>query len=78
MDAYASHPCFVCRQPSVGYSTNLVEIRWYCNRHWFAMSARLDKWLKQREDAQWGDKEWYIKGTKPKARKKRVQKQLPL
>lgn len=57
---YSDRECVVCKKPAVGFASNMVYRKYYCNRHYFGMSKRVDDWLAQREVEQWGDQQWYI------------------
>lgn len=62
---YHFRPCYTCNQPSVGFATDLITIRYYCGRHFADMQKSVDAWLKRHEQQQWGDQQWYREGTRP-------------
>jgi len=55
---YSNHKCY-CGAPAVMMSTNLVQSRYYCQRHQWVISKKIEDWLKRQEDKQWGDEPWY-------------------
>ncbi len=70
--------CLVCGYASGGWFSDLITKKYYCVRHWYAESSKLDKWLKALEDKQWGHNDWYTEAMAKKPRKGPLRRPMPV
>lgn len=67
-----------CGRSAVGFASNLVIRKYYCNKHWWVMTKAVDNWIKNAYLKQWGDQEWFQKTLSKKSKKKSLQLSISL
>lgn len=75
---YSDNKCD-CGLVAVGHSTTGKIGKYYCNKHWWAMSKKVEEWITRQEVNVWGDQIWYKQAMekKPTKTKQRQQNNQP-